>query len=208
MDDMNQPEMKIDIELMSKPATRGPRKNAMGDFNPHNLLWSDPSLLTPSPDTAAGRLLAHEMTTKANMPLLIKQDNPWDNSDHRPIKTVLGITPYRDDTDTFLHNKVKPVVFAAVLKENLPCMKEMAFETEGGVKKSHHLTLISQNTPTRLVNPPQSREPMDPHLRHILLGGGVGLNVPASELDFRPPLKKPTRRRGYLQQTGESKDAF
>ncbi|KAF5634256.1 hypothetical protein F52700_5978 [Fusarium sp. NRRL 52700] len=250
---VNQDDMKLDIELMAEQTTREPRNIVMGDFNLHNILWTGPELLTPSRDTPAGRLLAHEMITKANMALLTKQgtitctrgegddhkiascidltfvsdnlrsqvshwgvfsDNPWKKSDHRPIRTVLNITPYRDDTKKFLHNKVKPGVFADALKENLPRVEEMPLETEDDVNKfvPALVSLISaasaKTTPTQLVNPPPARKPMDPHLKQILLGGGVELNVPASELDFKPPPKKPTPWREYLRQTGESMDAF
>ncbi|KAF5586594.1 uncharacterized protein FSUBG_12104 [Fusarium subglutinans] len=250
---VNQDNMKLDIELMAEQTNREKRNIVMGDFNLHNLLWTGPELLTPSRDTPAGRLLAHEMITKANMALLTKQgtitctrgegddhdiascidptfvsdclrsqvthwgvfaDNPWPKSDHRPIRTVLNITPYRDNTEKFLHNKVKPAVFAAALKENLPHLEEMPLDTEDDVKKfvPALVALISaastETTPKRLVNPPPARKPMDPHLRQILLGGGVELNIPASELDFKPPPKKRTPWHEYLQQTGESMDAL
>ncbi|KAF4500969.1 Zinc knuckle [Fusarium agapanthi] len=250
---VNQDDMKIDIELLAEQTTREPRNIVMGDFNLHNILWSGPSLLTPSRDTPAGRLLAHEMITKTNMALLTKEgtitytrgkgdddehpscidltfvsdclhsqvthwgvfsDNPWNGSDHRPIRTVFDITPYRDDTEKFLHNKVKPAVFAAAIKEDSSRVSEMPLKDENDVEEYVRalVTLIlaasTRTTPTRLVNPPPARKPMDPHLRQILLGGGVGLNIPASELDFKPPPKKPTPWREYLQQTGESMEAL
>ncbi|TXC06456.1 hypothetical protein FocTR4_00010719 [Fusarium oxysporum f. sp. cubense] len=65
-----------------------------------------------------------------------------------------------------------------------------------------------RTTPTCLVNPPPARKPMDPHLREILHGDGLGLNASASELDLKPPPKKQTPWRQYLQQKGESMDAF
>ncbi|KAG5795188.1 hypothetical protein H9Q69_005752 [Fusarium xylarioides] len=250
---VNQDDMKIDIELLAEQTTREPRNIVMGDFNLHNILWSGPSLLTPSRDTPAGRLLAHEMITKRNMALLTKEgtitytrgegdddkhpscidltfvsdclrsqvthwgvfsDNPWNGSDHRPIRTVFDITPYRDDTEKFLHNKVKPAAFAAAIKENLSRVSELPLKDKNDVEEyvralvSLILAASTRTTPTRLVNPPPARKPMDPHLRQILLGGGVGLNIPASELDFKPPPKKPTPWREYLQQTGESMEAL
>ncbi|KAG4262420.1 zinc knuckle [Fusarium proliferatum] len=250
---VNQDDVKIDIELLAEQTTREPRNIVMGDFNLHNILWSGPSLMNSSRDTPAGRLLAHEMITKANMALLTKQgtitytrgkgdddehascidltfvsdclrsqvthwgvfsDNPWDASDHRPIRTVLEITPYRDDTEKFQHNKVKPAVFAAAIREDSSRVREMPLEDENDVKEyiPALLNLISsastRTTPTCLVNPPPRRKPMDPHLRQLLLGGGVGSNVPASELDFKPPPKKPTPWRERVQQAGESQEAF
>ncbi|KLO87799.1 uncharacterized protein LW93_15050 [Fusarium fujikuroi] len=250
---VNQDDVKIDIELLAEQTTREPRNIVMGDFNLHNILWSGPSLMNSSRDTPAGRLLAHEMITKANMALLTKQgtitytrgkgdddehascidltfvsdclrsqvthwgvfsDNPWDASDHRPIRTVLEITPYRDDTEKFQHNKVKPAVFAAAIREDSSRVREMPLEDENDVKEyiPALLNLIScastRTTPTCLVNPPPRRKPMDPHLRQLLLGGGVGSNVPASKLDFKPPPKKPTPWRERVQQAGESQEAF
>lgn len=250
---VNQDDMKIDIELLGEQTTRERRNIVMGDFNLHNILWSGPSLLNPSRDTPAGRLLAHEMITKRNMVLLTKEgtitytrgkgdddehrscidltfvsdclrsqvthwgvvsDNHWDGSDHRPITTVFDITPCRDDTEKFLHNKVKPAVFAAAIKEHLSHVSEMPLNDEKDVEEYIRalVALISaastRTTPTRLVNPPPARKPMDPHLRQILLGGGVGLTISASELDFKPPPKKPTPWREYLQQTGESMEAL
>ncbi|KAF9773368.1 hypothetical protein IL306_008840 [Fusarium sp. DS 682] len=47
------------------------------------------------------------------------KDDPWGNSDHRPIRTIFDITPFRDETKVFEHNKVDHKVFATDVEQNM-----------------------------------------------------------------------------------------
>jgi hypothetical protein len=141
-------------------------------------------------------------------------DNPWPKSDHRPIRTILDITPYRDETTKFQHNKVKPTVFTVDVKENLWRVQEMPLKTREDLEEfvaaiaALLLGASLRTTPSRLANPPPARKPMDPRLREMLHGDGLGPNASAFELNLKPPPQKQTPWRQYLQQTGESMDAF
>lgn len=106
-------------------------------------------------------------------------DNPWDKSDHRLIRTILDVTPYRDETEKFQHNKVKSAAFAADIKDNIWRVLAMPLNTKDDVEEfvaaigALVLGASIRTTPTCLVNPPPARKLTCEFAIDRLLGQGL-----------------------------------
>ncbi|KAF5611981.1 uncharacterized protein FTJAE_14141 [Fusarium tjaetaba] len=201
--------MKTNIELLDEQKIRERLHIVMGDFSLHDIVWSGASLPTPFWDIPARRLLAHEMSTNANMAFLTKQGtvtySKGKGGDHSTgscldlTSIALGMT-----ATTVPSGQLLTLVFTVDIKENSRRAREIPLQDANYVEEFMPalVELIFaasiRTTEPRLVNPPPVQKPMGLHSRQILLGDDVGLDVLPSQVDLEPRPKKPTLWREYL----------
>ncbi|KAK2672940.1 Reverse transcriptase domain [Fusarium oxysporum f. sp. vasinfectum] len=57
------------------------------------------------------------------------QDNPWKLSDHRPIRTILDMSAYRDDSEVLLWNRTNSKAFLEAVGQGLRDLNDMALDS-------------------------------------------------------------------------------
>ncbi|KAF4955000.1 hypothetical protein FSARC_11969 [Fusarium sarcochroum] len=112
--------------------------------------------------------------------------NPWDDSDHRPIRTVFDIRPCRDESKVYLWRKTPKGAFEAAVAKGLAGMdiSEPTTPKEADELAEEIMSVIwnaiVECVPTRLANPPpESRRP-NRHKQSMLQNQGLSTAQPAT----------------------------
>ncbi|EGU78097.1 hypothetical protein FOXB_11402 [Fusarium oxysporum f. sp. conglutinans Fo5176] len=102
------------------------------------------------------------------------QDNPWKLSDHRPIRTILDMSAYRDDSEVLLWNRTNSKAFLEAVGQGLRDLNNMALDSRQD-SDAFALKLIQvihesaqKRVKSRLRNSPPRQQPLDPRMRNIL----------------------------------------
>ncbi|KAG7429801.1 putative RNA-directed DNA polymerase from transposon BS [Fusarium oxysporum f. sp. raphani] len=102
------------------------------------------------------------------------QDNPWKLSDHRPIRTILDMSAYRDDSEVLLWNRTNSKAFLEAVGQGLRDLNNMALDSRQD-SDAFALKLIQvihesaqKHVKSRLRNSPPRQQPLDPRMRNIL----------------------------------------
>jgi hypothetical protein len=102
------------------------------------------------------------------------RDNPWELSDHHPIRTVLDMTSYRDESKILLWNRANIECFLKAVEEGLHDLDGMAVDSDQDLDAFASILIqviyesAQENVPSRLANPPPRQQPLDPRMRNIL----------------------------------------
>ncbi|CAJ0554816.1 Ff.00g133290.m01.CDS01 [Fusarium sp. VM40] len=107
--------------------------------------------------------------------------NPWPNNDHRPIRTIFNIEPFRDTRLYYQFDETDEKVFNNSLASGLPPLDELKArkldmtEAEEMTRNicSSLKTAIDKTVPTKLAFPPPICRPMDPKARDLMEGDGI-----------------------------------
>ncbi|KAF0642185.1 hypothetical protein FPSE5266_20143 [Fusarium pseudograminearum] len=113
--------------------------------------------------------------------------NPWEPSDHRPIRTTIDITPLRDDTKWFLWKDCDDKVYQKQLEPGIKALHVMKLESKEDadliLDKIHDCLneAIRIAVPSRLAHPPPPKQTMDCDIREALFGDGSSNVGPVPE---------------------------
>ncbi|KAF4441804.1 hypothetical protein F53441_11931 [Fusarium austroafricanum] len=143
--------------------------------------------------------------------------NPWEKSDHRPIRTVIDINPARDDTKKLLWNECDEKVFLEEVGKKVELWELLACESQEQLNLSmakiskDFLELIEKVVPSCLLHPPPPEKPMDPQTRNILQGNDLSSGESLYELfanlrdKFRSYIQTCVAKDGYHKAIGIGK---
>ncbi|KAF5681254.1 hypothetical protein FHETE_43 [Fusarium heterosporum] len=133
----------------------------------------------------------------------VYEQNPWPDSDHRPIRTILDIEAIRDSSLRYLYEQTDARRFNKVLASELPPLDQLK-TTDLDKEQVEHLarvvisglqSAVDTTVPTKLANPSPSARPMDLKALEILEGDGVASTWPETIAPSGTPANLRTRRR-------------
>ncbi|KAF4993266.1 hypothetical protein FGRMN_6631 [Fusarium graminum] len=152
--------------------------------------------------------------------------NPWEPSDHRPIRTLFDVKPHRDTSTRYQWRKASPgTLKASISKRTAALIGREPQTTEETQSYAEALcTAISEgveeSVPSCLANPPPVRQPIDPYLRAMVQSDGLAPGLPtatpnrkarrAQEFRLARALHKKERTpyRKYMQDMGEARNGL
>lgn len=106
--------------------------------------------------------------------------NPWPNTDHHPVRTILDLQVERDDTLKFHYEDTDTQEFNAILEKglNIEELKKLKLTPAVIEEQLKHVTAIimhaiNTTVPTSLAFPPPIDKPMSLLEREVIDGNGV-----------------------------------